>query len=203
MATNNEDKNSNEDKKPFISLWWGLYVLAVLGFPLFFLFKPTVVLDNYGTIEPFELTDHRGAVFSSEIDKPMVVNFIFTRCSNVCPALTARMKVLQERSDKEDVQLLSITVDPGYDQPEILNQYASKFSTNYEHWKFLTGDPKSVKRIINSFQQAYAVEVDDPISPSIMHSERFILVDRHGAIRRFFHDDNASLNQLILALDSL
>ena len=193
-----------DSNKAFISTWWGLFVLFTLGFPLFFMFKPTIDLENYGAIPPFELTDHQGKIYRSvDSQKPLVVNFIFTRCTNVCPLLSGKMQVLQEQTSTKDVQLLSITVDPKYDTPSVLQQYSQRFENHYEHWKMLTGNADQVREIVRSFQQTYEVEVADPNAPSIMHSERFVLIDSVGQIRGFFRSDNSSLNDLINAIDSL
>ena len=59
------------------------------------------------------------------------------------------------------VQLLSISVDPKYDTPSVLEQYSQRFENHYEHWKMLTGNPDKVRAIVRNFQQAYEVEVDD------------------------------------------
>ncbi len=74
-------------------------------------------------------------------EKVVVINFIFTRCPDVCPLETARLlevqKILGDRVGK-DVFMYSITIEPDYDTPEVLKRYAKKFQIR-PGWLFLTG----------------------------------------------------------------
>ncbi len=67
-------------------------------------------------------------------EKVVVINFIFTRCPDVCPLETARLlevqKILGDRVGK-DVFMYSITIEPDYDTPEVLKRYAKKFPAGY------------------------------------------------------------------------
>jgi protein SCO1/2 len=91
------------------------------------------------------LTSHEGETlrFWDDVvkDKVVMINFIFTRCPDVCPLETARLlevqKILGDRIGK-DVFMYSITIDPEYDTPEVLRQYAERYRIG-PGWKFLTG----------------------------------------------------------------
>lgn len=97
-----------------------------------------------------ELTTHTGKkvrFFDDVIkDKVVAVNFIFTSCTDVCPAETARMKnvqdILGERMGK-DVFFYSISIDPANDTPEKLKAYAKKFGAG-PGWTFLTGKEQDI-----------------------------------------------------------
>ena len=196
---------SSEHKSTvFLSPWWSLYALLVLGFPIFALVNYIEPPENYGVVAPFTLQNQLDqSVDIGNIDQPMVVNFIFTRCPNVCPTITAKMAILQEHLTGYDVQLISITVDPQHDTPEVLLTYAEQFGADSTRWFFLTGEEQYIRSVVERFQQTYQrVNTDDSV-PNIMHSEKFILLDKEAHIRGFFDDDPKSLNQLMRTISAL
>jgi protein SCO1/2 len=98
-----------------------------------------------------ELTTHEGKkmrFFDDVIkDKVVAINFIFTRCEDMCPAETARMKNVQDLlGDRmgKDVFFYSISIDPDHDTVEVLNDYATRFEVG-PGWKFLRGSEEEVK----------------------------------------------------------
>lgn len=102
-------------------------------------------------IEPFELIDQNGETFSSEelVGHPWVASFIFTKCAGYCPMLVRDMKLeIADRVKDPEVRYVTITVDPDYDTPEKLKQYADVYAVDAEKWKFLTGDKETIYRII-------------------------------------------------------
>ncbi len=182
-----------DKSKPQISAWWGFLIIFAIGFPSFFLLKETrVQLENYGQIPEFSMVDQEGRKHKNldYVGQIVVLNFIFTRCKDVCPTLSAQMsriqRDLQKSLQRDQLQLLSLTVDPYHDTPEVLKSYAEKFSTNAEYWHFLTGEKENLPVIIRGFQQAYEVTNPTEEIPSILHSEKFILIDQEGSIRGFF-----------------
>ena len=101
------------------------------------------------------------------------------------------MSTLQEELIDADVQMISFTVDPEFDKPDILKTYADRFDANHDHWRFLTGSLEGAKIISMGYQQAYSQNPDKNGVPDITHSQKMILVDANGGIRGFF-DDNAT-----------
>ena len=196
--------SSEQHSTVFLSPWWALYALLVLGFPIFALVTYKDPPEDYGVVAPFTLQNQLDqTVDIRTINQPMVVNFIFTRCPNVCPTITAKMAILQEHLAGYDVQLISITVDPQYDTPEVLFTYAEQFEADSTRWFFLTGEEKYIRSVVESFQQTYQrVNTDDAV-PNIMHSEKFILLDKEAHIRGFFDDDPKGLNQLMRTISAL
>jgi cytochrome oxidase Cu insertion factor (SCO1/SenC/PrrC family) len=82
--------------------------------------------------------------------KVVVINFIFTRCTSICPLLTSAMKGVQERlSDLvgRDVHLVSVSVDPDHDTPEVLDAFARRYDVA-PGWSFLTGKKENVDWIL-------------------------------------------------------
>ena len=103
-------------------------------------------LPIYGHVPDFSLLDqHGGAVTLAGLrGAPWIADFIFTRCGGQCPMMTARMRTIQERLPKGSrLRLVSISVDPAYDTPEVLARYAQHAGAG-ERWLFLTGPQEHI-----------------------------------------------------------
>ncbi len=101
------------------------------------------------------------------------------------------MGLLQEvlTAPPEPVRLVSISVDPEHDTPEVLDAYARRMGAR-EHWLFLTGPRDAVAALLrDGFKVAFAS--DGPPASPITHSDRFVLVDRQRRIRGYYHGKDA------------
>lgn len=87
-----------------------------------------------------------------EADDPIALNFIFTTCNTICPVMTATFAQMQKQLGKSgsNLKLISISIDPEYDRPKVLNKYAKLFNAG-PNWTFLTGDSKDISRVLNNF----------------------------------------------------
>ena len=140
----------------------------------------------------FELTREDGSRFSWESlkDHPWVADFIFTRCPNQCPLMSSRFASLQKSLPK-GVKLVSFSVDPEFDTPDVLKSYAKQFGADPALWVFLTGDKTTIREI----QKQMKLSTDD--DPG-MHSLRFVLVDGEGRVRGYYDSTaQASPQQLL------
>ena len=147
----------------------------------------------------FELVDETGKPFRrSDLDgKVWIADFIFTRCAGPCPIMTQRMVELQSELEGSDIGLVTISVDPEYDTPQVLSDYARKFGADPDRWMFLTGDRTEIYDLsIKGFMLAVDRDVD--YERQIIHSTRFVVVDRRGRIRAY-HDgvDGWDLDALV------
>ncbi len=112
-----------------------------------------------------EVLDQNGKrlKFRSDLvkDKTVAINFIFTTCTAICPALTATFRRVQLHAvaKKIPVQLISISVDPTTDTPERLREFAAKFKAG-PGWTFVTGDKTAIDSILQSMGTAVAVKTD-------------------------------------------
>ena len=150
------------------------------------------MLPVFGQIPDFELVDSHGGDVDLEYlrDKLFVVNFFFTTCTATCPEQTRRIhelqQTLQSHPDWGDMRLLSITVDPGHDTPEVLRVYAEAAGADPEHWLFLTGSREAIWELS---QEGFKLGVGDAPPDAEMplfHSPRFVLVDFYGRIRGYY-----------------
>jgi protein SCO1/2 len=115
-----------------------------------------------------------------------VYDFIFTTCSGTCPMMTANMRALTKRVDKDaPVKFVSISVDPTRDTPEVLAEYAKRVR-NDDRWIFLTGDRAAIVKLsVEGFKLAAGGE-PSPGGEALLHSSKFAVADRTGMIRQYY-----------------
>jgi len=167
----------------------------------------------FRTIPPFSLTDEAGKTFESTNlkGKIYVTSFFFTRCGTICPKITSQLSRVQDAFHLDpEVQLLSISVDPKFDQPEKLAAYAKRFDANKGQWHFLTGEKKVIYPLVLAgfhVPLADASEYDAAIKnpdETFIHSERLVLVDKAGVIRGFYDGtDKKEVDRLLVEIKVL
>lgn len=113
-----------------------------------------------------------------------IADFIFTNCTTACLPMSANMSMLQERISEEGlaVQLISFSVDPDFDSPEVLQEYGEQYGADFSRWNFLTGyDFNTIKQLSVKSFRAFLQAPDDG-SDQFTHDTRFFLVDPDGNI---------------------
>ena len=85
-------------------------------------------------------------------DGPVLVNFIFTSCTTICPVMTAGFAQFQASlgEERERVRLVSISIDPDTDTVDRLREYAERYKAG-DTWQFLTGTPAAVEAAQRAF----------------------------------------------------
>ena len=189
-----------------------LTVVAMLGLAAALLMRGRSPGDpqDYGAAPSFALRDQRDRPVTDQDLRgaPWVANFVFTRCTAVCPLLTAKFANLQSRaSDLEGVRWVSFSVDPDYDTPAVLVAYAARFEADASSWSFLTGPLDDIERtVVKGFKihigQPEPSE-DDPGLMDIMHGEHFIVVDAGGQIHGYYRSDTEGTERLLRELRDL
>jgi protein SCO1/2 len=141
-----------------------------------------MVTDPPKPVPDFSLVDQTGkAVTLADLKgKVWVADFFFTRCPAQCPRMNKQMGRLQKAIPDGDAMLVSITVDPDRDSPEVLAEYAERFGASDGRWLFLTGDKQIIRHFAN--EGFYLPVGDNPND----HSLRLVLVDRRGRIRGYY-----------------
>jgi protein SCO1/2 len=132
----------------------------------------------------FTLLDQEGrAVAVSRLrGKQVVLNFIFTRCpiATMCPAATERMAQLQKAAKEagaKDFELVSISLDPEYDTPGILKEYAQVRGLDTSNWSFLTGPDAAVRHLLAQLGVIREFE-----GATIKHTLATVLINPEGKI---------------------
>jgi protein SCO1 len=161
-------------------------------------------LPVYGELPDFSLTAHTGQeVTSASLHGDVVIaNFIFTRCETVCPAFSMKMRRVQERTAGDpSPRLISFSVDPEHDTPEVLAAYAERFSADPARWHFLTGDPAELRRAVTDGLKVAMEREGDTASgaPNIVHGEHFVLLDQRGQIRGYYSSNEQERIEEMLA----
>jgi len=141
-------------------------------------------------IPSFSFTDQDGQTITEKTvaDKIYVADFFFTRCGSICPKMTGNMALLQERfRDNPGVLLLSHTVTPEYDSVPVLKQYATEKGAIPGKWYFLTGNRDSIYTLAR--KQYFAGDTIGYYQQGneFLHTENFILVDKHRRIRGVYN----------------
>jgi protein SCO1/2 len=129
----------------------------------------------------FLLRDQHGEAFRFHSSRGNVVaiQFLYTRCPmpEVCPRLAATFARLQQRFKGQPVTLLSVTLDPIYDTPEVLSRYATFYRADASSWKFLSGTEEQIRRVAASFGIVYW-----PEDGAITHTSNIGIVGRSGRL---------------------
>ena len=139
-------------------------------------------------IADWEFTNQNGKKVSHNDyeGKIYVADFFFTTCPTICPIMTDNMVWLQDQiKDFSDVMLLSHSVTPDIDTPEVLKKYALEKGVNDTVWNLVTGEKKDIFYIAR--QSYLAVKTGSPEELyDMVHTENFILVDQKRRIRGFY-----------------
>jgi protein SCO1/2 len=157
-------------------------------------------LDDLGEVPAFAFRDETGAVFGAERMRGHVtiVSFLFTRCDSICPLTTHKMKVLQDRTFDigDKVALLSFSVDPRFDTPDVLAAYARRYEADGARWRFVTGPLEDVRALVEGPLMTSMLETGKTKQglPDIAHGGHFLLIDRHLHIRGTY--DSADVTRL-------
>lgn len=143
-----------------------------------------------GEVDDFEFTtqDNEKLGLKDLEGEWWVADFVFTKCITVCLPMTTNMSQLQDLLDEEgiNVQLVSFTVDPENDTPEVLKKYAESYDADLSNWSFLTGyDFETVKELsVGSFRSELE---ENPGSDQITHGVRFFLVNPDGEVIKNYY----------------
>ena len=116
-------------------------------------------------------------------DKVYVAEFFFTSCPTICPIMNKNMKKIENKfGNKENFGIASFTVDPTYDTPQVLKNYAESYDVFSQNWHFLTGEKESVYSLANEGFNIFA-SVNPKVAGGFEHQGYFALIDKKGFIR--------------------
>jgi protein SCO1/2 len=174
-------------------LFWIAAVLAIAAWPLVWSLRTPVPPSPpvLGTVPPFALVDESGRPFGSGdlAGRAWVASFIFTRCPTVCPRITSRMARIQDRARNLEPQLhlVSFSVDPDYDTPARLAEYARGHGASPRMWTFLTGPAGALQAAVERGLRVSMGGPEAPRSPEeLSHGTHLVLVDGAGRIRGYY-----------------
>jgi protein SCO1 len=152
-------------------------------------------LPVLGEVPDFQLTSQTGETVDrhSLMGHVWVADFIFTTCPGPCPMMSSRMREVQAATaGTPDVKLVSFTVDPAHDTPDVLAAYAKHFLAQPARWDFLTGPQPTLNHLGSDGFHL------NPVDGSLEHSTRFVLVDRGARIRGYYSFTDDGFPQALL-----
>ncbi len=170
--------------------------------------QPEAMWDPNG-VEDFAFTNMDGRTIAKAdlLGRPWAICFVFTKCLGPCPTVTKQLHDLQARLKEYDVRLVTLTVDPARDTPEVLANYAKLNGADPEKWYFLTGDQSAIYGLIH---RSFRMPVQETFGPDrqegfeIIHSTNVMLVDANGVVRgKFNAAKDAEMSQLRRELQAL
>jgi protein SCO1/2 len=150
---------------------------------------------------------NQDSVFVSEKDvegKVYVADFFFTTCPTICPKMKTQMLRIYERyKDRDEVRIISHSIDPDFDTPNVLKDYAARLQVKAPKWNLLTGDKAAIYTL---GQKSYMVSAqEDPNEAGgFVHSGAFILVDKNRHVRGIYDGTvEAEVNHLLEDMEIL
>jgi protein SCO1/2 len=160
-------------------------------------------LPDLGPAADFTLTDETGrSVSRSAFDGSVVlVSFIFTRCTDVCPLLSSKLADIADdlAAEGRNFHFVTVTVDPRNDTPEVLKDYAENIGYDPGRWSFLTGTTQDVVAVARD----YGVFMTADPHSTIHHSLVTTLVDRQGRMRVQYLGEKFDTLELLADLRAL
>lgn len=193
---------------------WLLFALAVLAVPALAMWRQAQAPEpppHLGLLPDYALIDQAGQPSHARdlLGDIVLVDFIFTRCPDICPTLSTQMAAiadtLGERPfDGPALRLVSISVDPSFDRPEVLAAYGQGYGARLPQWRLLTGESEAIDQLLASLAQTVdrLGETEDG-RPKIAHSQRILLVDPQGEVRAFHPIDAEGLEALARDIEAL
>ena len=176
-----------------------LFFRALQPTPVLPIYQPAMVdpvlvdesiqyVKKYHRIAAFSLTNQNNEnITHKDYDGHIyVADFFFTTCPSICPIMTDNMVYLQSLlAAYPDVKLLSFSVTPDIDTPEVLKQYAVEKGVDDRRWNMLTGDKKDIYELA---RKSYLVVQEDGNGDEhdMIHTENFVLIDPQQRIRGYY-----------------
>lgn len=142
----------------------------------------------YHTVPDFSLIDQKGKPVSQQNigNNIYVADFFFVTCPTICPKMSTQFSRLQEQFKNEDyIRLVSHTVNPEEDSVPVLAKYGNEYGAIPGKWYLLTGDKQEIYRMAREGYLVNAMQGDGG-PDDFIHSELFVLVDKHKRIRGFY-----------------
>jgi len=155
----------------------------------------------YHTVGDFKLLNQDSAWVGPDHyeNKIFVADFFFTSCPDICPIMATQMlRVYNAYQDNDQIGFLSHTIDPEYDTPQVLREYANRLGVTNAQWQFVTGPQEDIYQIAQKYYMVTAT--DDPDAPrGVIHSGAFILVDKNKRIRGIYDGTKPEKVDLLLS----
>ena len=160
-------------------------------------------IDEYGNdvdhvIRDFSFTNQNGEVVSLEKFKNTVFisDFFFTTCPSICPIMTKQLARVQKELEGEEYGIISHTVNPEFDNENVLLEYSKKQNADLNNWDFVTGDKQAIYKQAAEYLIIAGQDTTQEIE--FVHSDKLVLIGQKGRIRGLYDGtENESVDKLI------
>lgn len=174
--------------------FWLVAILFGLSLPVLnqVLRPPAPPLPVLGQLGAFSFLDQDGRAYGSQDlqGQVWVGSFIFTRCPTICPAITKQLGHVQKRARNlsQAFRIVSFSVDPTHDSPEVLAAYAHKHGVNPRMWRLLTGPLDAIRSTVEGGLKVAMGELPEGEQDfaSLFHGTQLVLVDAELRIRGYY-----------------
>jgi len=143
-------------------------------------------------VPDFSFTDQNGKTITNTdyLAKVYVVEFFFTTCPTICPRMNKNLVQIQNTfKDFENFGVASFTINPDYDTPEVLKDYAERYGITNPNWHLMTGDQDKIYDLANTGFPLYVAK-NEEVEGGFEHSGHFALIDKEGFIRSRVENGN-------------
>lgn len=202
-------------EKAVLNKWfWLLFVVLGFGYPIYRSMNRVLPPELPVLVElpAYQLINDFSQKFGTEdlLGRTYIANFIFTNCPTTCPAQMEKSQQIQKRIRGlgQKVALVTFTVDPENDSPQVLHKYARGLGANPHIWTFLTSTSKEEMRelLVEGFrvpmgdghEMTGVVDQQEITLWDIVHSERLVLVDNLGRVRGYYSTTTDDINKLMI-----
>ena len=188
------------------------YSEAATHMPQRYFFDSVATVEKNGRVSTDTIWHHvKNMTFTNQLGKTvtldslkgkiLVINFFFSHCPSICPAMAKSMKRLQDSySNSRDsiVQFISVSIDPEHDSVPQLRKFANRYTSNHDSWWFVTGNKKDIYEF--ALNELKASVADAEVDTAFIHTTNFFLLDRDRVVRGWF-DGLDSVKQSTLVRD--
>lgn len=162
----------------------------------------------YHRIPDFSFINQDGDTVTQEdvSGKIYVADFFFSTCPTICPIMKTQMlRIYEKYQGNDSVVILSHSINPRYDTPEVLKRYKEKLGVTSPQWQFLTGTQTDVYKLAQNSYLTSALEDSSAVEDGgFIHSGAFVLIDKERHIRAIYDGTKEKeVDKLMAAIDQL
>lgn len=187
---NNKKTKQNPKSKIIIPIVVLALIFVTIGAGMSYFKKSLFTVMK---VPDFELTNQNNQKISNKdmLGKVYLVEFFFSKCPTICPVMNSNMKHIEETINDKNFGIISISIDPTNDTPQVLKNHARMLGTKSPNWHFLTGNRDYIDNLADQFN-IYVGDKEDQ-SESLNHSGMIALVDQEGNLRSRFDENNSPI----------
>ena len=155
-------------------------------------------------LDDFRFVDTRGRAvdLGDSSDKPLVLSLVYTSCPDTCSVVTRNLsravRAAREALGETSFSVATVGFDSGFDTPEQMRLYADRHGVSVSDWRFLSGDPPTLERLLDQVGFTYV-----PSPRGFDHVAQTTVIDAQGLVYRQIYGDAFAVPFLVEPLKEL